>query len=159
MSRHATIQQWIDRIQEPQTELGGLPICPYAKLAARTKAYSIDTTTIETIGQQVSVVDATKNLVSIFVFEQYLNHTEEELLQLTRELNVKYNSQDLVVLDNDPRSPLVINKVTTTYSDCYLWLVQSLSDLNIKSKELKKTSYYDHWTQQQLDEVVTWRTK
>lgn len=159
MVNESSIQQWIDYILEPRIELGGLPVCPYAKLATRTKAYSVDTATIETIGQRVGVVDTTKNLVSIFAFEQYLNHTEEELLSVTKDLNVKYNLQDLVILDNDPRSPLTINGVTTTYDGCYLWLVQSLSDLNTKSNELKKTTYYSYWTQPQLDEVVTWRPK
>ena len=159
MSSSKGIQEWIHYILEPRSELSGMPICPYAKLATRSKAYSIDNATLESISEQVRCADMNKNLVSIFVFEQYLNHTEEELLQITKELNTKYNPQDLVILDNDPRAPLVVNGVTTTYSECYLWLVQSLSDLNNKSKELKKTTYYDHWTQQQLDEVVTWRTK
>jgi hypothetical protein len=38
-------------------------------------------------------------------------------------------------------------------------IIQSLSDLNNKSKELEKTNYYNHWTKEQLDEVVNWRTK
>ena len=42
---------------------------------------------------------------------------------------------------------------------CSLVLVQRLSKLNNASKVLKEKGYYDNWTQEDLDEVVTWREK
>jgi hypothetical protein len=54
---------------------------------------------------------------------------------------------------------MIVNGVTTSYEHGYLWIVQSLSDLNKKSSTLQKTNYYNYWSQKQLDDVVTWRNK
>ena len=91
--------------------------------------------------------------------EDYLSYDENYLVNYTTTLNDEYKSKDFVILENDPRSPMIVNGVTTSFEHGYLWVVQSLSDLNQKSLELRKTDYYSYWTQQQLDDVVTWRTK
>ena len=54
---------------------------------------------------------------------------------------------------------MIVNGVTTSYEYGYLWIVQSLNDLNKKSLMLQKTNYYNYWSKKQLDEVVTWRTE
>jgi hypothetical protein len=73
-------------------------------------------------------------------------------------LNEQYVLLNKVVLDSDPRTPFSLNGVITSFPDCYIWIVQPLDDLNSKADKLmKSTTYYDYWTQEQLDEVVTWR--
>lgn len=151
------INEWIDFIQKPRIELGGFSICPYAKLATKAKAYIIKETSLATIEQDLNNID-TSNLVTIFILKEYYKYDVDYLLSITKDLNYTFNKRDFVILENDPRSPMIINGVTTTFTDCFLWLVQSLSDLNKKSGDLEKTCYYSYWTQKQLDEVVTWRT-
>lgn len=154
----AKLSEWIEFIQEPRPELGGLAVCPYAKLATKRKAYSIKNTTTQNIHENLKQVDVNKDLVTIFVVDDYELFSSKQLSDYTTALNRDYNKLDLAILDNDPRTPMIINDITTTFSYSYLWLIQSLSDLNKKSKDLTKTSYYTFWTQNQLDEVVTWRT-
>ena len=72
-------------------------------------------------------------------------------------LNRNFIHNNKVVLDSDPRNPFAINGITTTFPDCYIWIVQDLADLTSKSNGLKFTDYYSYWTKEQLDEVVSWR--
>jgi hypothetical protein len=93
------------------------------------------------------------------IFDDYESYDIEYLIDYTKQLNEKYKSNDIVVLDNDPRDLMIVNGVTTSYEYGYLWIVQSLNDLNKKSSMLQKTNYYSYWSKKQLDEVVTWRNK
>jgi hypothetical protein len=154
-----TVEEWILSLTHTQESLSNLPICPYAKQAYLNKKYSIIETEYDTISLNIKESDLTKYQVIIFKFKDYQSYDIETLRQKTNDLNNEFNKNDIVVLDNDPRDPFLINGVKTTYNECYLWLIQSLSDLNDKSKELEKTNYYKHWTKEQLDDVVNWRTE
>lgn len=154
-----TVEEWILSLTHTQESLSNLPICPYAKQAYLNKRYSILNTEFDTINLDIQQSDLTKYQVIIFKFKDYQSYDIETLRQKTNDLNNEFNKNDIVVLDNDPRDPFLINGIKTTYNECYLWLIQSLSDLNDKSKELEKTNYYKHWTKEQLDDVVTWRTE
>lgn len=153
-----TIEDWILGLTHNQESLSNLPICPYAKKAYINKRYQIVDTDYNTIDLNIEHVDLTKYQVIIFKLADYQSYDIEYLKEKTSKLNEKFNKDDIIILDNDPRDPFIINGIKTTYNECYLWLIQSLSDLNDKSKELKKTNYYSHWTKEQLDEVVNWRT-
>ena len=154
-----TVEDWILTLTHTQESLSNLPICPYAKQAYLNKRYSILDTEFDTINLNIQQSDLTKYQVIIFKFKDYQSYDIETLRQKTNDLNNEFNKNDIVVLDNDPRDPFIINGIKTTYDESYLWLIQSLSDLNEKSKELEKTNYYKHWTKEQLDDVVNWRTE
>ena len=146
-------------IQLPRPELGGFAICPYAKQAILQKSYDVINVDINSIYNVLEDVDFTKNDIIILNFDDYESYDIEYLIDYTKQLNEKYKSEDIVVLDNDPRDLMIVNGVTTSYEHGYLWIVQSLSDLNKKSSTLQKTNYYNYWSQKQLDDVVTWRNK
>ena len=146
-------------IQMPRTELGGFAICPYAKQAIMQKSYDIQYTNVNDVISILDNIDIAKNDVSILVLDDYINYDIDYLVDHTMELNQKYKMHDIVILDNDPRTPMHINGVVSTFEYAYLWIVQSLSDLTNKSHHLRKTNYYSFWTQQQIDEVITWREK
>ena len=153
-----TIENWILSLTHNQESLSNLPICPYAKKAYINKRYQIVETEYDTIDLDIEKSDLTKYQVIIFKLKDYELYDIISLKQKTNNLNEQFNKSDIIILDNDPRDPFLINNVKTTYEGNYLWLIQSLSDLNDKSKELEKTNYYSHWTKEQLDEVVNWRT-
>jgi hypothetical protein len=153
------LNEWMLAIQIPREELGGLPICPYARQAIAQKLYDIRYTNVCDIDDALSTVDIQTYAVTLIVVEDYISYTVDYLEKYTITLNETYRSKDFIILDNDPRSPMMVNGVITTFEHNYLWVVQSLSDLNQKSLDLQKTDYYSYWTKQQLDDVVTWRTK
>ena len=146
-------------IQMPRTELGGFAICPYAKQAIMQKSYDIQYTNVNDVTNILDNIDIIKNDVTILVINDYMNYDIDYLVNCTMQLNQKYKMHDIVILDNDPREPMNINGVVSTFEHAYLWIVQSLSDLTNKSQHLRKTNYYSFWTQQQIDEVITWREK
>jgi len=134
-----------------------MPICPYARQAYISKTYDIKEIQYSEVINHIESANLSKFEVIVLCVTDYLDYTIDQLVERTSELNKLYNNKDIVILDNDPRSPLILNGVKTTYDHCYLWILQPLADLNEKSKQLMKTQYYNHWTQEQLDDVVTWR--
>ena len=153
------IVKWFDHIQQPRAELGGSSICPFAKAAISAKQYNISNSSVDHIHLDVETCDIVKYKVCIFILPEYKQYSETCLSALTTELNNQFRLYDKVVLDNDPRKPFIINGVTTSFEHSYLWIVQSLSDLSQKYEMLKKSKYYTYWTQDQIDEVVTWRNQ
>jgi len=151
------LQEWISYIQQPG-KLGNSPICPYA--AKAVKENKVDITALadlQNLEMLIDEVDTSQFDVSIFYFEQYTDFTVEELEQKIKDLNLIFKAKDKVILDNDPRNPFTVNGHQTTFSGCYLYVVQSLSDLTQASNRLKMGDYYSYWTQAQYDEVVGWR--
>ena len=153
------IHEWIEYIQIPQANLNNLPICPYAKTAiVNDKVLIEELISLDQVRELIENVNTATHWVAVFYYQQYTSHTVEELSLLVKQLNVEFKPQDKVILDNDPRTPFSIGDVQTSFDGCYLLLVQSLSDLTIKSNQLKNnTNYYSHWSQKGLDEVVSWR--
>jgi len=45
------------------------------------------------------------------------------------------------------------------FGGAILHIIQQLSKLNQASDRLKSRGYYDHWSQEEIDEVVSWRYK
>lgn len=154
------IQKWIEYIQIPQSNLDNLPVCPYAKSAiVNNKIQILSLDNLLTVSQLIESIDVDQYWVTVIYFTNYEYYTEKELSFLTKNLNETFNRKDKIILDNDPRDPFYINGVKTTFDGCYLFLVQSLFDLNQKSDSLKNTTYYKFWDQKGLDEVVNWRKK
>jgi hypothetical protein len=143
----------------PREELAGFPICPYAKQSIQNKTYNIVISTVNDIQSVMEGVDIQKYQVVIIVIQDYMDYSIEFLKTKTIELNNSNRGKDLVILDNDPRTPFIVNGITTTFDKSYLYIVQQLSDLNDKSSALMKTNYYSVWTNQQIEEVVLSRTK
>lgn len=151
------IYKWIESIMIPREELFGMPICPYAKKAVSNKSLTILSGTTNTMHSLLDTVDLVSHQVTIIIIEDYLNFTVGDLGEMTKILNMEYKDKDLVILENDPRDPLIINGLKTTFDGGFLFLVQSLSDLNLKHSELSKSNYYSVWTKKQLDKIVNWR--
>lgn len=151
------LENWFNNLVKPREQLGNMPICPFARTAIQNQQYYVEETTLDRIDIQVSTSDTQKYKVCIYYLPDYQEYQIEALQAKTKILNQTFLISNKVILDNDPRTPFLINGVTTTFPDCYLWIVQDLADLTSKSNSLKFTEYYKYWTQEQIDEVVTWR--
>jgi hypothetical protein len=151
------IEDWIIGITHSQEALSQLPICPYAKQAYINKTYQIISATYDNVESEIRKADLKTYQVVVILLEDYEKFSCEQLQQRTLEFNKLFNGLDIVVLDNDPRDPMYINGIRTTFEYNYLWIIQPLADLNEKSLQLNKTLYYKHWTQEQYQDVVAWR--
>lgn len=153
------LKKWFDTLIIPREQLSNMPICPFARAVIQNQEYFIQETDLDKIAFQVSTSNVQAYKVCIYYLPNYEDYEIEALEVKTKLLNRTVLETNKIVLDNDPRSPFVINGVTTTFPDCYLWIVQDLADLTSKSNSLKFTDYYKYWTQEQIDEVVTWRNR
>jgi hypothetical protein len=151
------LSKWFEHIQTPNS-IGKYPICPFAAAAIKNNKVSIqgieDVSNIETLIESIDILEYD---VTILYLLEYKKYTIEELRSIIILLNSKFNSVDKVILENEPRTPFFVNGVQTTFDDCYLILIQSLSKLNKHAEILKGTDYYSYWTKNQIDEVITWR--
>lgn len=152
------LEEWFEKITTPRLELGNIPICPFAKAVTVNNEYTIEATTFEAIANQVGDADIQKYKICIYYLTDYELYTAEVLEERTETLNHSCIKNNKILLSSDPRIPFIVNGVSTNFPNCYIWIVQDLADLIQKSESLKLTGYYKHWTQKQIDEVVTWRS-
>ena len=148
---------WFEELTIPKPELNNMPICPFAKAVVTGKEYTVEETSLDDIAFQISNANVQVYKVCIFYLLNYEIYETEALEAKTELLNRTFRSSNKVVLDNDPRSPFVINNITTNFPDCYIWVVQDLADLLSKSNSLKLTNYYNYWTKEQLNGLDEWR--
>ena len=151
------LKRWFDELTIPRPELSNMPICPFAKSVIKSQEYTIEETNLDIITSQVNNANVQVYKVCIFYLLNYELYGEETLEAKTKELNLASVDSNKLILDNDPRSPFTINGITTNFPDCYIWVVQDLADLLSKSNSLKLTTYYNHWTEEQLEGLAEWR--
>ena len=149
------IKKWIDEFVSVHNEsLNQIP-CPYAKNALVKY--------VETDSIAQSLADTKNNWTDdievVCLYTPTDNYTPWMLTKLVQIFNMEAMDLDLVALEDHPLNEENINGVKMNFGLCSLVLVQRLSKLNNASKVLKEKGYYDNWTQEDLDEVVTWREK
>ena len=148
------IKKWIEEFVSVHNEDYGQIPCPYAR-AAQVKYIKTDNIDLEL----KKILDCGLLHEVICIYTATENYTPYELHHYVMEWNTIAMKKDLVALEDHPLSEEIINGVQMNFGHCILILVQRLSKLTAASNTLKKKGYYDNWTQEDLDEVVTWREK
>ena len=151
------IIKWMqDFVEQPNPKLGDWAPCPYAQAARLNNQIEIvegrnALTDFESID-----LDSKEVWVFWYPIEQY---TGEEFAKITKELNNTLMKSDIVVLEDHPDLVETVNGVYMNFDKASLLIIQSLSKLNQASDKLRRQGYYDNWSQEEVDEVVTWRYK
>jgi len=148
------IEKWIDEFVSVHNEDYGQIPCPYAR-AAQIKYIKTDNIDLEL----KKILDCGLLHEVICIYTDTRNYTPDEFHDKVMEWNNMAMKKDLVALEDHPESVEIINGTKMNFGYCSLILVQKLSKLTAASNILKKKGYYDNWTQENLDEVVTWREK
>lgn len=135
------IESWIKHISTPTEKLDGFSVCPYAKGIE----YSVE----ETDGRNIDPPPWYFNLI-IYVLPDY--YTVEELNSLAVEYNKIHPS--LVFLPDPKSRDTYINGVKTNNGFYNLILCQWRDELEKARSKLKTTSYYQHWAEDYLKEIL-----
>jgi hypothetical protein len=136
------IKDWVERISKPTDLLGGFSVCPFAKGAE----YSV----LKTDGSDISPPPWDFELI---LYQLPDNYTIEEVNSIANEYNKIY--PDLVFLP-DPRDRYTeINGVQTNNGEYNLILCQWRDNLMKARDKLQKTTYYNHWASDYLEEILT----
>jgi len=136
------IEEWINRISKPADQLDGFSVCPFAKGAE----YEI----VETDG---STIDPPPWDFELIIYKLPDHYSEQEVCDIASEYNKIY--PDMVFLP-DPRDRYTaINGVQTNNGEYNLILCQWRDKLESARLKLQKTSYYVHWTEEYLKEILS----
>jgi hypothetical protein len=146
------IESWIVNFVEVKNPaLGGWPPCPYARKARLDKDYDVR------IGLaplhdliQISKHGLGDKSVVVIAYD-LARYTHKEF---SRDLGMANQHfllpNDLLVLEDHPGDPEMVNGVSMNQGTYALALVQSLSDLNTKAKIMAAKGFYDAWPEEYL---------
>ena len=148
----ADIEHWIQNFLEvPHAALGGFSPCPYARAARIKKSYAVYLGTdpyydLKNCGRQ----GMGDREVVIYVYDpQEWNH---DMLAGSIELANQevLLPRDMIALEDHPDDVEMVNGVCMNQGTYALALVQSLSDLNTKSRLMASKGFYHDWPEEYL---------
>lgn len=155
----ADIQSWIvNFVEVPHPALGGWPPCPYARTARVRNTFAI------TIGQdplQDLVQRACTGLegkeVWIYAYDPMI-HPHNTFSQALEQANQEHLlPQDLIVLEDHPHDPEIVNGVSMNQGTYALALVQGLSDLDRRAGAIARQGFYHSWPESYLQALFQHR--
>ena len=152
------IEEWIvNFVEVSNPALGGWPPCPYARKARLDRDFEVR------IGRNpfedlISLIYNTlpKSVVIIAYDPAY--HPYEQFHKELEYANEHYlQPKDIIVLEDHPDDPEIVNGVSMNQGTYALALVQNLSDLNEKAQLVAKKGFYDAWPEQYLKQLFKHR--
>jgi hypothetical protein len=146
------IERWIETFVEvPHPALGGWAPCPYARKARLDRDFEVrlGLTPIHDLikisknglgGKSVVIIVYNPTVYTHQDFSNDLNIANKEFLL----------PNNLLVLEDHPGDPEIVNGISMNQGTYALALVQSLSDLNEKAQLVAKKGFYDTWPEEYL---------
>jgi hypothetical protein len=104
-------------------------------------------------------IDTLENKEVVIICFDHTQIDPVDLQEYVTGMNNTLMPMGYVILEDHPFSPEYINGVSMNFGTCGLLILQKLDKLNQASESLYDKGYYANWSQQDLDSVVTWRTK
>jgi hypothetical protein len=148
----------VNFVEAPNPLLGDWAPCPYARAARIDNQIEIvfaDSKELDVAVEQALPTLENKDVIIIcFDHTQIQSITVEKLVET---INQNLMPRDYVILEDHPDRSELVNTVSMNFGKCGLLLVQKLSKLNTASNQLKQRGYYDNWSSESLDYVVSWR--
>lgn len=149
---------WLEEfVEQPHPSLGNWPPCPYAR-QARLSNNIVIRQGIEPYqdGIDLSTTYEWDKEVVIFWYD-HTQHPAEEFINNVQKLNKELMPMNIVALEDHPNADEYVAGVKMNFGICALLVVQKLSALNNAADQLRSKGYYNNWSKESLDEVVTWR--
>ncbi len=153
------LEAWLaDFVEKPNPMLNGWAPCPYARRARVTNRFDIqfaDPQDLVTVIQAAAKQLHDRDVVAVCVDPGKIS--AEELEHMVEAQNQLLQCQDVLLLEDHPDAVEIINGVHMNFGVCAIVFVQQLSMINAASEQLKNQGYYDCWSPDNLDSVVSWR--
>jgi hypothetical protein len=153
------ILEWVENfVEKPHPALGGWPPCPYAR-AARLKGtvavylgtdpyFDLKNFNKRGLGSMEVVIYAYNPVEWNYeLFHSSLTQANTDFLL----------SNDLIVLEDHPADPEIVNGVSMNQGQYALAMCQSLSDLNTQAKQMDSKGFYHSWPEEYLTELFQHR--
>ncbi|WP_416672832.1 hypothetical protein [Egbenema bharatensis] len=164
----AQVQQHLDRwikdfLSVPQSEFSNLPPCPYCRQAWLDRRVTVHcchslVETCQTLLTMPHVWDESWEVAIVATHPALVDG--HELIAQVQQLNAEFAQHNLVALVDHPGNPeTTLSHINTSNGQYLLVLVQPLQSLQAASAQLQKTGYYHHWSAQDLNNIVDWRSQ
>lgn len=153
------IELWIENFVEvPHPALGGWAPCPYARKARLDRDFEVRVGVNPYFDLKVVAQTGITKSVVIFVYESTAYTAEQFSIQLESANQEFLLGKNLLVLEDHPDLPEIVNGVCMNQGTYALALVQSLSDLNHRAHLMARKGFYDTWPEDYLRELFRHRT-
>ena len=140
MDPRQIVLNWLKHVRRPRKELGGMSICPFAKLPNIIVVDTINESCFEDLTDEITVY-----------VESAVNSTFEQLDAIARKQN-EINPTH-VFLPDHPHKKNYINGIETGNGHLPLIIAQTRRELAKARDEISKTDYYDYWDEKYLAEI------
>lgn len=145
------LKKWIDRVSIKQPELGGLPVCPFAKKGVENRKVSYANIYKDPRAFMLNFIEIVNDFELIIFYNEDKTLTDDELKCIIKDLQVV--RPDMIFLKDHPDTPGHINGINTGNGVYPIILVQPRDKLEEAREKLKKTKYYDYWDEDYLKEI------
>lgn len=153
------IEDWVVNFCEvPHPALGGFPPCPYARSARLKKSYSVflGADPYYDLKNRARMGMGDREVV-IYVYDP-VEWPHELFAASINSANQEFLLRnDILALEDHPADVEDVNGVIMNQGRYAMALVQSLSDLNVKSKLVARKGFYDAWPEEYLQALFQHR--
>ena len=150
--------EWVKRISEKKSELGGFSICPFAKKALEDKKVFWSYIECEPIAYISRYMESMIEEYEIVLFyNTNKNLSNNECLNIIHTLNQKFS--DIIFLKDHPDDPGYIKNIYTGNGEYPVILAQPRKNLEEARDKLSKSKYYDYWSEEYKNEIFNYGKK
>lgn len=153
------ILNWVERfVEQSNPSLNNWSPCPFARRSRLENKLCIleGTEVLDDTTALISTWDDRYDVV-IFVYDKE-KYTVDDFAVQIEQINKEHAlPKDILILEDHPLDPEIVNSVTMNQGQYILVLCQRFSKVNLASAELKDQGYYDTWSKQYYDRVAGWR--
>ena len=148
-----------DFIEKPNVNLGNLPVCPFAKKTREDNKLKV----IEVkqgkdfLNKVVSECQSFGNYDVVIVACDDMYITADDLNNYVHALNKVFVKEDVYLIASYPDDEVVDFLESADFepdNEFYMVLIQSYQKLEDGSSSLRKTNYYEHWSNDYYADTV-----
>ena len=150
-SSNQKIEDWIlDFLSKPNSAFDNLPPCPYAKKAWLDG--NVEVKEFISFAEMRKDIDNWNKEVIIYLFQETMLPRCTELQVLASKFNDEF--PDFLFLEETPELVEDVAGVIVNQGDLCMMIVQKRKELEEAREELKKTGYYDNWTDEMKERIM-----
>lgn len=145
------LRKWIDKVIKKRPEIGGMAICPFAKKGVEEKKVYFYSMTGDPKDFILKCVDNVMHFELIAFYDETKTLTDDGLKCIIEDLQkIRHH---MIFLKDHPDSPGYIKGLYTGNGEYPVILVQPRDKLESAREKLKKTNYYDFWSEEYKKEI------
>ena len=149
--------KWMEEfVEQPHPGLGGWPPCPYARQARLSKNILIGPGD-DPYTDSLSLLEYDWNKEAVVFW--YDSYDPKEFVDAVNRANQELMPKNIVILEDHPDAEEITSGIRMNFGYCPIIVCQQLDKLTAASEQLKAKGYYDTWSQEDLDKIVSWRHK